>query len=233
MHTTVREFYRLFFQEAEIGMWMGELRRPVPVTLSESQQYLAISQGGYLAHCNRTFAVTYGYTNPAKLIGTALGRLFFRPRVVEEDLLREFIRGGWQTHGVHSTEVDHDGHSAYYEHSCFGVVERNKLVRIWGMRRAIEGQRVKEFEQKKLLRALSVNQQRILEMTVQGRTLKEIGAALSVSINTVESYRIRALRRLGIQTVPELIRLAAPLGLEGRRDDEGGRSSMIRNLLAR
>jgi len=58
------------------------------------------------------------------------------------------------------------------------------------------------------LAALTPREREVLRGIADGRTNKEIAAALDLSSRTVESYRESLMRKLGIYTVAELTRLA-------------------------
>ena len=55
---------------------------------------------------------------------------------------------------------------------------------------------------------LSEREMQVLVMTAEGRSLKEIGTALGVSLKTVSTYRTRTLQKLGLTTNADLIRYA-------------------------
>jgi DNA-binding NarL/FixJ family response regulator len=65
------------------------------------------------------------------------------------------------------------------------------------------------------LAALTPREREVLRGIADGRTNKEIAAALGLSSRTVESYRESLMRKLGLYTVAELTRLA----LETERKD--------------
>lgn len=55
--------------------------------------------------------------------------------------------------------------------------------------------------------ALSDRERRVCELVVQGLTNAEIGALLGANENTVKSLRKRGMERLGVESLPELVRL--------------------------
>lgn len=60
---------------------------------------------------------------------------------------------------------------------------------------------------------LTGRQREVLRMIADGRTMKEIGAALGLSTRTVEGHKYQMMQVLGIQTTAELIRHAVHHGL--------------------
>jgi DNA-binding NarL/FixJ family response regulator len=63
------------------------------------------------------------------------------------------------------------------------------------------------------LGSLSVRENEILCLVVEGKTSAEIGRRLNLSPKTVESYRSRMMQKLGISDLPELIKFAIKHGL--------------------
>ena len=74
---------------------------------------------------------------------------------------------------------------------------RSELDRVGGRRRASEGK-------------LTPSERRVVELAAQGRSNKEIAAALFVTVNTVEVHLARAYPKLGVRSRAQLAkRLAA------------------------
>src|SRR5262245_56447713 len=60
---------------------------------------------------------------------------------------------------------------------------------------------------------LTVRQREVLRLIAEGRTMKEIGAALGLSTRTVEGHKYQMMQALGVETTAELIRHALEHGL--------------------
>jgi len=63
---------------------------------------------------------------------------------------------------------------------------------------------------------LSDRELQVLVMTAEGKSLKEIGLRLGVSLKTVSTYRTRTLQKLDLTNNADLIRYAILNGLTGR-----------------
>jgi DNA-binding NarL/FixJ family response regulator len=63
------------------------------------------------------------------------------------------------------------------------------------------------------LDALSDRERQVLELVAMGHTHKEVAKTLSVSVKTVETYRLRLSEKLGLRSRAELVRYAMSLGL--------------------
>ncbi len=64
-----------------------------------------------------------------------------------------------------------------------------------------------------LVETLTAREREVLIMAAQGRTTAEIATQLSISGRTVEAYRARMMRKLGLHTQMDLIRYALRRGL--------------------
>ncbi|HEX6827351.1 MAG TPA: response regulator transcription factor [Burkholderiales bacterium] len=61
--------------------------------------------------------------------------------------------------------------------------------------------------------ALTQRQREILQLIAEGRSTREIGALLHISVKTVETHRAQLMDRLGIYDVAGLVRYAIRVGL--------------------
>lgn len=76
-------------------------------------------------------------------------------------------------------------------------------------------QRPDSREMVRLVEALSNRQRQILDGIVRGKPNKIIAWELQLSVRTVESYRADLLRRLGVRSIAEAVRIALAAGLDG------------------
>jgi DNA-binding NarL/FixJ family response regulator len=63
------------------------------------------------------------------------------------------------------------------------------------------------------LALLTEREREVLQLVVEGNTSAQIAALLSLSRKTVETYRSRLMRKLGIEDVPSLVKFAIQHGL--------------------
>lgn len=61
--------------------------------------------------------------------------------------------------------------------------------------------------------SLSVREREVLHLTVSGATSAAIAEKLNLSPKTVDTYRSRVMEKLGVQNLPELVRMAIKYGL--------------------
>lgn len=60
---------------------------------------------------------------------------------------------------------------------------------------------------------LTSRQRQVLQLLAEGRTAKEVAAALAVTLKTVETHRYHIMQKLGLHSVAELTRYAIREGL--------------------
>jgi DNA-binding NarL/FixJ family response regulator len=63
-------------------------------------------------------------------------------------------------------------------------------------------------------KALSERELIVLRSLAKGRSVKEIAGDLFLSVKTVSVYKIQLFRRLGVNSIAELVRYAISNGLE-------------------
>ncbi len=63
------------------------------------------------------------------------------------------------------------------------------------------------------LATLSVRERQVLQLVVEGKSNAEIADMLSLSPKTVETYRSRLMKKLGLKDVPSLVKFAIQHGL--------------------
>jgi RNA polymerase sigma factor (sigma-70 family) len=68
-------------------------------------------------------------------------------------------------------------------------------------------------EAKSPLARLSPREREVLQLVVEGKSSAEIADTLSLSVKTVETYRTRLMRKLGVSDLPGLVKFAILHGL--------------------
>ena len=65
---------------------------------------------------------------------------------------------------------------------------------------------------------LTAREREAVELVAAGLPNKEVAFRLGISLRTVEGHRARAMRKLGVRTLPELVRLLLASDPDRRRD---------------
>lgn len=63
------------------------------------------------------------------------------------------------------------------------------------------------------LDSLSARERDVLQLVVEGRTSAEIAATVGLSRKTIETYRVRLMKKLRVKSIPELVKFAIEHGL--------------------
>jgi FixJ family two-component response regulator len=67
----------------------------------------------------------------------------------------------------------------------------------------------------RLLASLTVREREVLRLVLEGRRNKEIAATLDSQESTVKVHRSRVMRKLGVRSIPDLLRIGESGGLPG------------------
>jgi two-component system response regulator NreC len=70
-----------------------------------------------------------------------------------------------------------------------------------------------DVDSRSLYTELSEREREVIQLVVEGHTSKEIGAMLHISSKTVESHRSRAMGKLGVENIVQLVKLAIREGV--------------------
>jgi DNA-binding CsgD family transcriptional regulator len=203
------EYYQLFFHQSQTGVWLSQLDKPLPIDLPIEQQEEHMLKHSYLAECNLTFVKMYGYDDPENIIGARFPQLLDNAEASNLINLRKFLNDGYQTENIETAEIGKNGERKYFLNDAVGIIEDKHLVRIWGRQQDITA----EKSRREVLNQLSPEQLKVLKITVDGKTMKEIASEIGISLKSVESIRNQIKTILGVDTVAQLIAIAIQLGI--------------------
>jgi DNA-binding CsgD family transcriptional regulator len=204
------EFYNFFFHRSKYGIWFALLDKPMPVNLPIDQQEEHMFKYAYLAECNFTFAKMYGYEHVKELIGARFPQLFIRTDTTNMDNLRVFLKNDYRIENIECHETGKNGERKYSLNDIVGVIKDDHLVRVWGRQKDITAEKSK----REVLKQLTPEQIKILKITVEGKTMKEIASEVGISLKSVESLRNQIKAIIGVDTVAQLIATAIQLGIQ-------------------
>ena len=204
------EFYRLNFLQSEKGVWLAQFDKPMPINIPIEQQVEHLMKHAYLSDCNITFVKMYGYEDPKEMIGVRFPQLFDNADASNLENLHTFFKTDCMVIQKETCEIGKNGVRKYFLNDVVGVIEDNQLVRVWGTQKDITADK----SQREILKQLSPAQLKILKMTVEGKTMKEIAADVDVSPKTVESLRNQLKAIVGANTLAQLIAIAIQLGIQ-------------------
>lgn len=124
--------YLAFIHNSIEGIWRYELEKPIPISLTPSDQIELVFERAYLAETNDAMARMYGLSSASQLIGTRLSDVM--DKNVEQNIqyLEAFIASGYNLQGMESEEIDAKGEKKFFLNSLVGVVEDGCVMRAWG-----------------------------------------------------------------------------------------------------
>lgn len=80
-----------------------------------------------------------------------------------------------------------------------------------------EQHRIEQEEARQRLSKLTTREREIVDLLVKGKINKVIGAELGISTRTVESHRARIMRKLGVDSLPDIFKLV--FAAEGGKEE--------------
>ena len=166
--------YRAFIANSSEGIYRLESEQPMPVFLPEDEQIEFILQHAKIAECNDAFARIYGLKSPDQLIGMLMADFLPQSDRSNIEIIRAFIRSGYELADVESHEIDEEGRAHCITSSLTGIVEDGYLLRAWGVQRDVTERRRAE---KALHRAHDELEERVQERTGELQKAKEAAEA--------------------------------------------------------
>ncbi|HXU41475.1 MAG TPA: response regulator transcription factor [Burkholderiales bacterium] len=110
------------------------------------------------------------------------------------------------------------GASAYVLKSSAGAEVTRAVLAVHGGRRYVSPALREAYEAQGPARAsplgsLSARERQVLQLVVEGKSSAEIAALVHLSRKTVETYRSRIMKKLGVNDVPSLVKFALLQGI--------------------
>ena len=129
------ERYRSFIFQVSEGVYRFELEKPMPVDLPVEEQVDFIYQYARIAECNKAFLKMYGVTNSNEIVGKSQLELHGTSNNEKNrEVLRNFVRNNYVVENVLTEEINVHGQKVYLTNNSLGIVEKGKLLRMWGTR---------------------------------------------------------------------------------------------------
>ncbi|MBZ5655836.1 MAG: PAS domain S-box protein [Acidobacteriia bacterium] len=131
------ERYRVFVGQISEGIYRTEYDPPISIHLpADEQAVLGIGSGRY-AECNDALARMYGFHSASEMIGRRMSEFVSMDDPLNRASIGAFIANGYRISDAESREQDASGNTRIFRNSVIGIVENEKLVRIWGVQRDV------------------------------------------------------------------------------------------------
>jgi PAS domain S-box-containing protein len=147
------ERYRAFVQNSSEAIWCLEVNPPLDITLPLEQQIDWLYEHAEIIECNQAMAEMHGYLSREEMLGLPLGRLLPRLSPDNLKLIQDFLRSNCQVRDRETVELGYGSSVHYFVNNLTGIVQENRLKRIWGVKRDIT-------ERKKIENALRESEER-------------------------------------------------------------------------
>lgn len=88
----LHQFYQIFMEQSDDGIWMAEIDPPVPTNSALEEQFHNLFVHALLKRCNLAFVHMYGFKSTAELLGTPILRFITRDDPQNIEVLRKFLQ---------------------------------------------------------------------------------------------------------------------------------------------
>lgn len=132
------ERYNTFINQITEGVYRFEFSKPMPISLSIEKQIDFIYKHAIVAECNPAFMKMYGLENLKEIIGKTQTDLHGKNDNKENrHSLLDFIQAGYHVENAVTEEIDKEGNNIYFSNNAIGIIENDKLIRMWGTQKDI------------------------------------------------------------------------------------------------
>jgi PAS domain S-box-containing protein len=126
------ERYRAFVVTSHEAIWRLEFDEPIDITLPVEAQIEQYFARGHYAEVNDALAKLYGFENAQQVPGLRITETESKEHRETVESVRQFIEAGYRQSGEISYERARDGAPRNFLNNYVGIIENQKLVRVWG-----------------------------------------------------------------------------------------------------
>ena len=127
------ERYRLFVEQSSVGIYRIEYNPPISIHLPASEQAALGVKTGCIAECNDSLARMYGFHSASEMIGQCFSEFAPMDDPLNREFVETFIANGYRVSDAETHERDVNGNTRIFRNSMIGIVENEKVARIWGV----------------------------------------------------------------------------------------------------
>ena len=152
------ERYRALVSQSSDAIWRLELPQPIPIATAIDELIERVLTTGQIAECNEITAQMHGRKHASEILGQHLTFLSSNVRQTYAAMLHAFVRNGYRLSEHESSETNPGGETRIFVHNLIGVLENDRLARIWVTERELTHQRLMEGERQAFERRLGETQ---------------------------------------------------------------------------
>lgn len=140
-----KERYKAFLMQTTEAVYRIDFKETIDDFIPQSNQINLILKNAYIAESNPVFAEIYGYSNLSKLQGMKLSDLKqFDADKHFEILIRELVANKFVLRNFETRETTDNKLERYFLNNLIGIIENNKILRLWGIKTDIT--KLKKYE---------------------------------------------------------------------------------------
>jgi len=193
--------YQTFIRNSSEGIYRMEIQPPLDTTLPIKKQIDRIYEDSYLAECNQTFAKMYDADSIDEILNKSLVDLHGGKNDPENRrIIEKFIKSGYRIENDETVEKTEKGDKIWFSNSNIGVLENDKLVRMWGTQLNItERKRTEQKlkEQKESLRTtLNSIGDAVISTDLDGKVVRMNSVAEKLTGWEIEEARDKPLAKI-------------------------------------
>ena len=129
--------YRAFVEQSAEGIWRMRCDEPISTSIPLEEQVKLLFANGHLAECNQAMATMYGAAGEQEMLQAGLATFLDPSDPSDVELVRSFVRNGYQLRDAETRNRDRKGHAKWILHNLVGTVKDGRLVGAWGIQRDI------------------------------------------------------------------------------------------------
>jgi len=138
------EKFRSFVEQASEGIYLFEMKSPIPVNMPVEEQINHVYEG-FIAEANDSHAKMYGYSKADDIKGITLAELHGGMNDPDNiKFIKSWIEAGYRINGSESSEFDINRNKVWFSNNVIGYVENGYLLRIWGSQTDITERKLTE-----------------------------------------------------------------------------------------
>jgi PAS domain S-box-containing protein len=213
--------YQAFIAQSTEGVWRFEFAQPVDVNLDIETQVDLTMHGGVLAECNDEMAKMYGYTHAEEIIGVRIAQLLDMSDLANREMFRVFAKARYRISDMESHEIGRDGAHHYFLNNVVGIIENEKLIRIWGTQREVTERRLAAqalAESEERFKRLASATEEAIIIHADGRVIDANARASEMSGYPMQELVGLDIRRITAPQSWENVQAAIASGFEGTNE---------------
>lgn len=142
-----QERYRTFINQISEGVYRLDLPKSLDTHLPQEDQTRYLYENVFIGECNPQLATMYGYASTDELVGNKLKDLSQADLARDlYQLVQTFVRSRYNIRDIETRSRGVTGKIRYFNNNITGIVENERLVRVWGTQQDITARKTNQRE---------------------------------------------------------------------------------------